>query len=297
MIATGGMGAASRRARAAGDPEKYNDGTPPRRLLAPATALRNGKDMTKGQNPPAQPVCDAITLELITGALGMAVTEMATLLERTAMSPFIREKKDFHVALADAEGKVIVASGGATGEFMSTVFERFPAEEMGPGDIYWYNDCYGSRGIVSHSPDQVFVAPVYFEGKLIGFSQCWAHFNDIGGMHPGTISPDATSIYQEGIIVPVVRLQHRGRRNDDLQYMFERNSRYPNGAWRYPRVDRGGGARRTETDRVVRAVRRRCREGRAGSVARTHRDAAEGEVPRAVQRRNLQLLRDRGQRR
>jgi hypothetical protein len=153
--------------------------------------------MTKAQNPSTPPVCDAITLELITGALGMAVTEMATLLERTAMSPFIREKKDFHVALADAEGKVIVASGGATGEFMSTVFERFPAEEMGPGDIYWYNDCYGSRGIVSHSPDQVFVAPVYFEGKLIGFSQCWAHFNDIGGMHPGTISPDATSIYQE----------------------------------------------------------------------------------------------------
>ena len=171
--------------------------------------------------------CDAITLELIVGALGMATNEMETLLERTAMSPFIREKKDFHVALADAKGRVIAASGGATGEFMSSIFERFPAEQMSPGDIYWYNDCYGSRGIVSHSPDQVFVSPVYFEDRLVGFSQAWAHFNDIGGMHPGTISPDATSIYQEGIIVPVVRLQHQGRRNEDLQYLFERNSRYP----------------------------------------------------------------------
>ena len=179
------------------------------------------------QDTPASASCDAITLELISGALGMAAREMATLLERTAMSPFIREKKDFHVALADVQGRVLVASGGATGEFMSAVFERFPADEMGPGDIYWYNDCYGSRGIVSHSPDQVFVAPVFFEERLVGFSQAWAHFNDIGGMHPGTISPDATSIYQEGIIVPVVRLQHRGRRNDDLQHLFERNSRYP----------------------------------------------------------------------
>ncbi|BAI96714.1 methylhydantoinase [Sphingobium sp. TA15] len=171
--------------------------------------------------------CDTVTLELIAGALGMAVSEMETLLERTAMSPFIREKKDFHVALADAEGRVIVASGGHTGEFMSAIFEAFPAQEMSAGDIYWYNDCYSSRGIVSHSPDQVFVAPVYFEDRLVGFSQAWAHFNDIGGMHPGTISPDATSIYQEGIIVPVVRLQQGGRRNEDLQRLFERNSRYP----------------------------------------------------------------------
>jgi N-methylhydantoinase B len=170
---------------------------------------------------------DPVTLELMSGALSMALREMESLLERTAMSPFIREKKDFHVALSDAQGRVIAGSGGMTGEFMSVIFDRYRADQMSPGDIYWYNDCYGSRGIVSHSPDQVFVAPVYHQDLLIGFSQSWAHFNDIGGMHPGTISPDATSIYQEGIIVPVVRLQHRGQRNDDLQYLFEQNSRYP----------------------------------------------------------------------
>ena len=178
-------------------------------------------------NAAAPVTCDAVTLELMIGALDMIVSEMETLLERTAMSPFIREKKDFHVALADADGRVIVASGGLVGEFMSPIFEAYPREAMSPGDIYWYNDCYGSRGVVSHSPDQVFVAPIYFEEKLVGFSHSWAHFNDIGGMHPGTLSPDATNIYQEGIIVPVVRLQHQGRRNEDLQRTFERNSRYP----------------------------------------------------------------------
>lgn len=178
-------------------------------------------------NETAASKCDPITLELVIGALDMLSNEMETLLERTAMSPFIREKKDFHVALADAKGRVIAAPGGMAGEFMSPIFAKYPAEEMSPGDIYWYNDCYGSRGVVSHSPDQVFVAPIYFRDELVGFSHSWAHFNDIGGMHPGTLSPDATNIYQEGIIVPVVRLQHQGRRNEDLQQTFERNSRYP----------------------------------------------------------------------
>ena len=175
----------------------------------------------------APPACDAVTLELISGAFSMALSEMAVLLERTAMSPFIREKKDFHVAVADAQGRVIAATGGATGEFMSVILEKFPAAQMQPGDVYWYNDCYGSKGIVSHTPDQVFVAPVYFEDELVAFCQAWAHFNDIGGMHPGTLSPDATSIYQEGIIVPVVRLYRAGVCNDDLQDLFVRNSRYP----------------------------------------------------------------------
>lgn len=171
-------------------------------------------------------LCDAVTLELMVGALQTIVGEMETLLERTAMSPFIREKKDFSVALADDLGRVIAARGFG-GNFLVPIFEQYPIEEMSEGDIYWYNDCYGSRGIVSHSPDQVFVAPVFHNGVLIGFSHSWAHFNDIGGMHPGTLSPDATNIYQEGVIVPVVRLQHKGERNHELQRMFEKNSRYP----------------------------------------------------------------------
>lgn len=175
----------------------------------------------------ASATCDSITLEIIIGALDTIVREMESLLERTAMSPFIREKKDFHVALADAGARVTAASGGMTGEFMSPILAEYPVDDMSPGDIYWYNDCYGSGGIVSHSPDQVFVAPVFHQGTLVGFSHSWAHFNDIGGMHPGTLSPDATNIYQEGIIVPVVRLQHRGVRNEDMQRLFERNSRYP----------------------------------------------------------------------
>jgi N-methylhydantoinase B len=107
------------------------------------------------------------------------------------------------------------------------VFEHFPIETMRPGDLYWYSDCYGSRGAVSHSNDQVFLAPVFHAGKRCAFVMGWAHFADVGGMHPGSISPAATSIFQEGIIVPPTKLIDAGTTNTAALAIFYRNSRFP----------------------------------------------------------------------
>jgi N-methylhydantoinase B len=98
---------------------------------------------------------------------------------------------------------------------------------MRPGDLYWYNDCHGSRGGVSHSPDMVFAAPVFHRGQLVAFSQTWGHFWDIGGLRAGSISPDATEIFHEGIIVPAIRIYRQGRLNDEAFRIFLRNSRFP----------------------------------------------------------------------
>ena len=127
------------------------------------------------------------------------------------MSPFIREKKDFYAALFDGTGRLIVGSNlPVFGDVVGPIAEHYPLDTMRPGDIYWFNDCYASKGAVSHSPDQVFVAPVFAEGRLAAFAQSWAHFNDIGGMRAGSLSPDCTDIYQEGIIVPPVRVAREG---------------------------------------------------------------------------------------
>ena len=107
------------------------------------------------------------------------------------------------------------------------IVEHYPLPTMRPGDIYWFNDCYASKGAVSHSPDQVFVAPVFAEGKLAAFAQSWAHFNDIGGMRAGSLSPDCTEIFQEGIIVPPVRVAREGVIVEELLRLFYRNSRFP----------------------------------------------------------------------
>jgi len=172
--------------------------------------------------------CDPITLEIVSGAVSSALKEMEAVIERTAMSPFIREKKDFNAALYDAQSRLIAHSGlGGATNVIDPVVAQFPIDTMRPGDIYWYNDCYGSRGAVSHTPDQVFVRPVFVDGKVVAFTESWAHFNDIGGMRPGTLSPDCTEIFQEGTIVPPVRLARADEINDDLVRLFARNSRYP----------------------------------------------------------------------
>ena len=173
-------------------------------------------------------VCDPVTLEIIRGAIRAAQAEMEALIERTAISAFIREKKDFYTALFDADGVMCVGSNVPVfGDICGPVFAKFPIETIRPGDLYWYNDCYGSRGAVSHSNDQVFLAPVFHEGRRVAFVMGWAHFSDIGGIRPGSISPDATDIFQEGIIIPPTKLIDQGVTNEATLEIFYRNSRYP----------------------------------------------------------------------
>src|SRR6056297_3114673 len=172
--------------------------------------------------------CDPVTLEIIRGAIMATQAEMEALIERTAISAFIREKKDFYTAIFDADGVMAVGSMVPIfGDITTPVFRAFPPDTMRPGDVYWYNDCYGSQGAVSHSNDQVLLAPVFAGDRPRAFVMSWAHFADIGGLRAGSISPDATEIYHEGIIVPPTRLVAAGEVNDAALAIFHRNSRFP----------------------------------------------------------------------
>ena len=176
----------------------------------------------------ASGACDPVTLEILRGAIRAVQAEMEALIERTAISAFIREKKDFYTSLFDADGVMAVGSNMPVfGDMSGSVFKRFPPESMRPGDLYWYSDCYESTGAVSHSNDQVLIAPVFHQGRRCAFVMSWAHFADIGGMRAGSISPDATDIFQEGIIVPATKLIEAGRVNEAVLQLFHRNSRFP----------------------------------------------------------------------
>jgi N-methylhydantoinase B len=179
--------------------------------------------------PRPQPTtCDPVTLEIVRGAIRAAQVEMEALIERTAISAFIREKKDFYTAVFDADGVMAVGSNlPVFGDICGPVFRDFPPDTMREGDLYWYNDCYGSRGAVSHSNDQVLLAPVFHGGRRCGFVMGWAHFSDIGGLRAGSISPDTTDIFQEGIIVPPTKLIDAGHTNEATLKIFFRNSRFP----------------------------------------------------------------------
>ena len=185
--------------------------------------------------PPAAPssaaapaVPDRITLDLVTGILQATRSEMEALIERTAMSPFIREKKDYFTAFLDREGRLVVSTSlTLAGNLVEAILEHYPRQTMRDGDLYWYNDCYASHGAVSHLPDMAFVMPVFHAGELIGFTETWGHLWDIGGTVPGSISPHATSVFQEGIMIPPVRVMRGGILNEEVFRILVRNSRFP----------------------------------------------------------------------
>ena len=184
-------------------------------------------EQTAVKAPPSH-ICDPVSLEIIRGAIAAAQSEMEALIERTAISAFIREKKDFYTALFDGHGTMAVGSMVPIfGDMTRPVLEKFPAETMQPGDVYWYNDCYGSYGAISHSNDQVLLAPVFRDGRICAFVMSWAHFADIGGLRPGSISPDATDIFQEGVMIPVTKMIEAGEVNQAVLDIFHRNSRFP----------------------------------------------------------------------
>src|SRR5262245_63315302 len=112
--------------------------------MARSCSLHSPEQVMNDTSPPALPtVCDPVTLEIVLGALRATQSEMEALIERTAMSPFIREKKDFYAALFDGAGRLVVGSNlPIFGDVIGPIVEHYPLATMRPGDIYWYNDCY-----------------------------------------------------------------------------------------------------------------------------------------------------------
>ncbi len=171
---------------------------------------------------------DPITVELVKGGLRALQAEMENAIERTTMSPFIHEKKDYFVGIYARDGGVVVGNNHPSyGNVMDAVFHYYPIETMRPGDLYWYNDCYGSNGGVTHSPDMQYIVPIFVDGEIVAFSQAKGHFWDIGGTRAGSLSPDATEIFHEGTIVPPIRIYREGVLNDEAFRIFLANTRFP----------------------------------------------------------------------
>lgn len=184
--------------------------------------------MTDPALAPAAVPLDPVTLEIIRGSLASTIRDMELLMERCAMSPFIKEKKDYFVGVFDTAGRIVAChiSGSGPG-MLAPIVDRYPLESMRPGDVYWFNDPYLSDGAVQHHQDMVFVAPVFDAGRPVAFAATFGHYQDIGGLRAGSISPQATEIYHEGVLVPPIRIMREGQLNDEAYRIFLRNSRLP----------------------------------------------------------------------
>ncbi len=183
-------------------------------------------DHLQGESAAVGASVDPITLQLIRGSLRSARLECELLIERTAMSAFIREKKDYTVSFLDYRGQEIYGETLGS-DILGCVWDCYPTETMHAGDVYWYNDPYLSKGSISHTPDMVFITPVFFEEELVAYCHSFAHFWDLGGSRPGSIGPANTEIFHDGTLVPPIRIVDRGKLNDEAYRIILRNSRYP----------------------------------------------------------------------
>src|SRR5262249_18425240 len=128
----------------------------------------------------------------------------------------------------DRDGLIVACHISSSGPGMlAPILHSYPIESMRPGDAYWFNDPYLSDGAVQHHQDMVFVVPVFHESEVVAFAATFGHYQDIGGLRAGSISPQSTEIFHEGVLVPPIRIMEAGRLNEEAYRIFLRNSRLP----------------------------------------------------------------------
>jgi len=159
---------------------------------------------------------DPITLEIIQNSLQAAADEMFGALRRTAMSAIIYEVLDMGTGITDRHGELAGSGAGIpafvgvldkTVKYMLNKYNQ--AGDIEPGDVFMTNDPY--NGGVTHLNDMVLTMPVFVGDEIVSWTANIAHWNDVGGMVPGSMSTDATEIFQEGMIYPGVKLISKGK--------------------------------------------------------------------------------------
>jgi len=175
---------------------------------------------------------DPITLEILSNALRSVADEMFAALMRSAYSTNIKERHDHSTAFCDRAGRLIVQAeqslpihiASMTG-LMRTLLAKYDIAAIEKGDVFVANDPHVAGG--THLPDINLAAPVFVEGRLLGFICNIAHHADVGGMAPGSMAGGMTEIYQEGLRIPLVRLFRRGELQQDLFELLLLNVRIP----------------------------------------------------------------------
>ena len=172
---------------------------------------------------------DATTLDIIESTLENTRYEMDRVLETTAISPVIREQSDQFPLIADRDGRMVM---GQFGSAIETIIENatFGWEDLEDGDVIATNDPYMCAGAMSHTPDMLLLRPIYYDGERVGFASQWGNLMDVGGKTPGSMPVEATTVFEEGMRLPPVKLYKEGELDEGLLETFAHNTRLPDHA-------------------------------------------------------------------
>ncbi|MGI8530726.1 MAG: hydantoinase B/oxoprolinase family protein, partial [Geodermatophilaceae bacterium] len=168
---------------------------------------------------------DPILLEIVEGTLASVEMEVETAIARTSRSPMIRDAHDFRAGIHDR--KLRKLTGRSYSALVHPIARDFPLSTMRPGDVFFHNDVYTSEGGIGHLPDLCVTVPVFHAGEVVAFVQAFGHHDDIGGAVPGSMPSHATSVFEEGRMVPPIRLWDQGVPNRAALTILTRNTRMP----------------------------------------------------------------------
>jgi N-methylhydantoinase B len=174
---------------------------------------------------------DPVTFDIIQNALEAIADEMFVAQRKASMSAIIYEVLDLSSSILDPIGDIAAAGAGIPAfigvldKAVKGILQKFPLESVRPGDLYASNDPY--YGGVTHLNDMVLASPVFADGKIVAWVANIAHWNDVGGNVPGSMSSEATEIFQEGVRIPAVKLFDQGVANQAVFDILYVNTRLP----------------------------------------------------------------------
>ncbi len=179
-----------------------------------------------------KPSYDPITTEIIQNSLQAAADEMFAAMRHTAMSAIIYEVLDMGTGITDKDGELagsgagIPAFVGVLDKTVKNILNKFKKPgEIEAGDIFITNDPY--HGGVTHLNDVILVMPVFAGEEIVAWTANIAHWNDVGGTVPGSMSTTATEIFQEGMILSGIKLISRGKPIQSVFDILTSNCRMP----------------------------------------------------------------------
>ena len=210
----------------------------------PATIVQRNKKAFKKTK------VDTVTIDIIESALRNARYEMDTELFRTAMSPGIREQHDEFPMIANTDGKMVV---GKFGSFIWGFMQGYDGT-VEEGDIFLTSDPYSVNGAISHANYWLMLMPVYRDGRIIAWTAMFGHMTDVGGKVPGSLPTDGTTIYEDGIVVPPVKIFKGGQLNEDVLRVVLHNCRLPH--WNLSDFNAITAALRTASSRCIEIAER-----------------------------------------
>ncbi|VAX25955.1 5-oxoprolinase, HyuA-like domain / 5-oxoprolinase, HyuB-like domain, partial [hydrothermal vent metagenome] len=179
---------------------KHNEGF----ILTRITPLQQKSDIGSA--------CDPIMLEVFNNLFMSIAEQMGLSLQNTATSVNIKERLDFSCALFNQQGDLIANAPhipvhlGSMSESVRAVIQKYRGK-IQPGDVYMTNDPYDGG---THLPDITVITPVFFEKMLLFFVGSRGHHADIGGISPGSMPANSTTVTEEGVLFSTMRLVSKG---------------------------------------------------------------------------------------